>query len=130
MISLTTLAVFAGPIGAPAWQANVIATAVATVPSYVLNRRWVWGRSGSSHWWREVVPFWSLSFGGLVLSTIAVHQADHMAGTAGWVGTGRTLALLSANIGAFGLLWIGQFVLLDRVLFRHPSHDERRAVPA
>ena len=44
--------------------ANILANAVATVPSYYLNRKWVWGKSGRSHLWREVVPFWVLSFVG------------------------------------------------------------------
>ena len=72
LLSLVTLALLVGWWGTIPWVANVIATAVGTVPSYVLNRRWVWGRDGSSDVWREVVPFWILSFSGLVLSTAAV----------------------------------------------------------
>ena len=37
--------------------ANVVACAVATVPSYYLNRTWAWGRRGRSHLWKQVVPF-------------------------------------------------------------------------
>jgi putative flippase GtrA len=57
--------------------ANVLATAVGTVRSYVLNRRWVWGRDGASDLWREVVPFWIPSFSGLVLSTAGPTRRPH-----------------------------------------------------
>jgi hypothetical protein len=64
------------------------------------------------------MPFWVLSFAGLVLSTIAV------ALTAAWT-TGvhygspmiQTALLLVAHLSGFGLLWVAQFILLDRVLF-------------
>lgn len=104
--------------GRAAWVANVVATAVGTVPSYLLNRRWVWGRHGAGDPWREVLPFWLLSFVGLGLSTGAVLVADRLCAGIGLVGSARTLALLAANVSAFGVLWVAQFLLLDRVLFR------------
>ena len=48
---------------------SIFATCVGSVPSYYLNRNWAWGKSGRSHVWREVVPFWVLAFVGLVFST-------------------------------------------------------------
>ena len=71
IISVTTLAAATLGLGMEAWVANVLATAVATVPSYHLNRRWTWGKRGESDLWRELAPFWVLSFAGLVLSTVA-----------------------------------------------------------
>ena len=59
--------------------ANVVANVLATVPSYVLNRRWVWGKSGKSHFWKEVAPFWILSFVGLAFSSLAVWLAGDFA---------------------------------------------------
>jgi putative flippase GtrA len=117
LLSLVTLALLVGRWGTTSWVANIIATAVGTVPSYVLNRRWVWGRRGSGDVWREVVPFWTLSFSGLVLSTAAVATADAWASSIGLVGPTRTALLLLANVGSFAVLWVGQFLVLDRVLF-------------
>ncbi len=125
VVSLVVLGTLAGALGVAAWLANVVATAVGTVPSYLLNRRWVWQRQGSGDPWREVAPFWLLSFTGLVASTIGVALADRVARAAGLSGGVRTLTLLVANVGSFGLLWVGQFLLLDRVLFR-----DRTAAPA
>jgi putative flippase GtrA len=98
--------------------ANVVATAVGTVPSFELNRRWVWGRTGRRSLMAEIGPFCTLSFAGLALSTLAVSLAAAWA-TRARLGTGgRTIAAEAANVAAFGSLWVVQFVVLDRLLFR------------
>jgi putative flippase GtrA len=117
-ISLTVLAVLVATSTVAAGWANVIATSAGIVPSFELNRRWVWSRRGRRSLVREVGPFCALSFAGLGLSTLAVAATAHWATNAG-LGTGpRTLAVTSANLIAFGTLWVLQFVLLDKVLFR------------
>jgi putative flippase GtrA len=98
--------------------ANVVATAVGTVPSFELNRRWVWRRTGHRSLLAEIGPFCTLSFAGLALSTLAVSLTAAWA-TRAHLGTGgRTLAAEAANVAAFGSLWVVQFVVLDRLLFR------------
>jgi putative flippase GtrA len=117
LLSLSVLAALNGVLGVGAVVSNIVATGVGTVPSYVLNRRWVWGRPGGSDPWREVLPFWVLAFTRLAASTVAVGLADQAAAAMGLDGAIRTAALLVANVGAFTALWIGQFLVLDRILF-------------
>src|SRR2546426_1424569 len=74
--SLTVLGVLVGLANAPAGWANVAATAIGTVPSFELNRRWVWLKRGARSIWGEVVPFATLALAGLVLSTVTVHLAS------------------------------------------------------
>lgn len=100
----------------PGW-ANVAATAVGTVPSFELNRRWVWHRHGTASTKREVIPFVALSTAGMVISTLAVTIAGRWVDQAGIAGAGRTLVLQGTNVAAFGTLWLAQFVILDQVLF-------------
>ena len=123
LVSLSILGflVFTGA-ASPGW-ANVIATAVGTVPSFELNRRWVWGRTGQRSLLAEVGPFWVLSFTGLALSTFTVSVAGHWAASAGLHAGMRALVAQAANVCAFGSLWIAQFFILDRSVFG-------RAVPA
>ncbi len=96
-------------VGLTAVVSNIIAVSVSSVPSYLLNRSWVWGKGGRSHLWREVVPFWVMALMGLGLSTLFVSVA------ARW--SHLTLVVLAANLAGFGLLWVVKYVVLDRVLF-------------
>ena len=79
-ISLATLGVLTAGFGVVAWFANVVATALGTLVSYRLNRQWVWRRRDASDPWREIVPFWAMSFAGLVLSTVLVAGAGKAGG--------------------------------------------------
>jgi putative flippase GtrA len=123
-VSLTILGVLVATAAVTAGWANVIATTVGTIPSFELNRRWVWGRTGHRSLFSEVAPFCALSFIGLGLSTLAVSLAAGWAAAAGLGTTVRALTADAANIGTFGVLWVVQFVLLDRVLF-----GRRRSLP-
>jgi len=118
IVSVTVLAASTVGLGFEAWIANVLATAIATVPSYHLNRRWTWGKRGESDLWRELAPFWVLSFAGLVLSTVAVALSDSWLHGAHLGEPLRTFVILMAHLSGFGILWVAQFALLERVLFR------------
>lgn len=123
--SLTVLGVLVSTTAIPAGVANVIATAVGTFPSFELNRRWVWRRTGRRSMRAELVPFWVLSFTGLALSTLTVSVAAAWADSAGLHGFARTAAIEVANVAAWGSLWVAQFVILDRFLF----HTKATATP-
>jgi putative flippase GtrA len=116
-VSLTILGTLLATSATTAGWANVIATAVGTVPSFELNRRWVWKKRGRRSLLGEVGPFCLLSFTGLGLSTVAVSLAAGWATAAGLGSTARTLAAEIANVGTFGTLWVAQYLILDRVLF-------------
>jgi putative flippase GtrA len=96
---------------AMAWVvANVVAVTLAAVPSFYLNRMWVWGRDHRHvSVTREVLPFWGFAFAGLVLSTISVAVAAQFS-DAVWVAN-------AANLAAFGALWVTKFVVFDRHVF-------------
>jgi putative flippase GtrA len=112
------------------WSArtsNIVAVCVSAVPSYYLNRAWAWGKTGKSHLMKEIVPFWSLAFLGLVLSTwaadFAESNAHHLTGS----DLGVRLIVNAAALGAFGVLWVGKFFIFNKVLFAHPHEP---ALPA
>jgi putative flippase GtrA len=108
--------------------ANIVANVVATVPSYALNRRWVWGKSGKSHFWKEVAPFWILSFIGLAFSSLAVWIAGDFA-RAHNLSHGETALLVNlANLMSFGILWIVKFVIYNKLFHVAPvEYEEHHA---
>ena len=95
----------------PPVAANVATVAVGTIPAYLLSRYWVWQKKGKSHWMKEVLPFWVLTFIGFALSTAAVwFVADR------WDPAPIVINL--TNLAAFGVVWLSKFVILDRILFK------------
>ncbi len=117
-VSLTILGFLVATGATSSGWANAIATGVGTIPSFELNRRWVWGKRGHRSLWAEVGPYCAVALSGLVLSTLAVTTASGWAAAAGWGVAGRTLASEAANVATFGALWVLQFAISDRVLFR------------
>jgi len=101
---------------------SVVAVAAGTVPSYDLNRRWTWRKNGPSHLWREIVPFWVMSFIGLVFSTLCVYFAENWAEDRHMSKAHTGLLLNGASLAAFGVLWVGKFFIINRLLFDRDHH--------
>ncbi|HVF14102.1 MAG TPA: GtrA family protein [Acidimicrobiales bacterium] len=108
-----------------AWSprtSNIVAVCLSAVPSYQLNRAWVWGKSGRSHLMKEIAPFWGMCLLGLILSTWAVGYAESHVASITASHLGQKLVVNAAALAAFGVLWIGKFVILNKVLFAHAGH--------
>ena len=135
VVSQVVLAITFGGFHLSARTSNIIATAVATIPSYELNRKWAWGKRGKSHMWKEVAPFWTLSFIGLAFSTWSADYAESV-GQAHHLGHGmQTIVVVGGSLAAWGILWVGKFIFFNKVLFRahpddlEPALDGRTGVP-
>ena len=89
--------------------ANLVAVTVGSIPSYMLNRIWVWGRRGNHQFMREVLPFWVMAFLGLAFSTLLVHFAS--------LWSDAPIVTSIANLTAFGSLWVIKYLVLDSVMF-------------
>lgn len=113
----TIVAVAFGALHWTAQASAVLATTIATGPAYMLNRAWVWRRTGRSHLLQEVAPFWALAFVGLGLSTWAADRARVAALTVNASRTVQTIAVMAATLAAFGVIWVVRFVVLDTVIF-------------
>jgi len=119
VVSLSILGTLVWTGATTAGWANVIATGIATIPSFELNRRWVWRKTGRRSVWAEMGPFFVWTFAELGLSTYVVSGAVRWATLARFGVGARTFVAEVANVATFGLLWVLQFVLLDRILFRN-----------
>lgn len=88
---------------------------VAAVPSYFLNRQWVWGKSGRSRFWREILPFFVVSFTGIGFALVTAALARSFAQTHHLHHLTRTALVVGANIGAFAVVWLLKFVILNKL---------------
>jgi putative flippase GtrA len=117
VITQSALALLYGVVGLSPVVSNVLAVSISTVPAFILNKRWVWGRSGPAHLRREVLPFWGFTLLGLGISSgfvLVAHSLD--------VGT---LLVMFANLLGFGVVWVAKFLFLDALIF-----SDREPVPA
>lgn len=129
-VAVSQVALFALFAGAhwTARSANFGAFVAGGIPSYILNRRWAWGKTGRSHLWREVVPYWGLAFLGLAMSTVAVELAEDWAHDVTNTRLLQACIVNGAAVGAFGILWVGKFFLFNKVIF--VSDEDLRAALA
>ena len=101
--------------------AQTAAAVFSTIPSYILNRRWVWARVGKSSASREILPFWIISLVQFAISLVAVN----------WLGSWmerhvdshllRTICLQLIVLFIYGVMWVGKFVFFNKVLFADRS---------
>lgn len=95
---------------------NVGAVSISSVPAFILNKRWVWGKSGRAHLRREVLPFWAFTLLGLGISSGFVLVAHHL--------EARTLVVMAANLLGFGVVWVAKFLFLDALIFGESTHGD------
>jgi putative flippase GtrA len=117
VISQVTLVLCTGVFGLSAILSNTVAAVISTPASYELNRKWAWGKSGKSHLWREVAPFWGFTLIGYLGSTGTVQLADSMTKSHGVHGVLRVLAIMGAQLFAYGIVWIVKFLVFNRIVF-------------
>ena len=103
---------------------NLAATMLISVPAFLLNKYWVWGKSGRARIRREVIPFWVFTVAGWGLSTGAVFLADESTDDDTIV---HTVSVMAASIAGFGILWVLKYLFLDKIMFgtdHHTPYDE------
>jgi len=117
--ALTSLVILTIVYGVLRLWTEVISTLFANImagfPSYYLNRKWVWGKSGRSHIWRELLPFWVMSISGIGFALYTASLAHNFADAHHLHHLARTVLVVGANVAAFGLLWFLKFLVLNRL---------------
>jgi putative flippase GtrA len=101
----------------------IFANTVASVPSYLLNRQWTWGKTGKSHLFKEVIPFWATSLAGMALAILAAAWAHQFTVAHSLHHFVATVIVLGANFAAFGVLWLGKFVIFNRLFHTGAATD-------
>ena len=109
-------------------EANAASVLISAVPAYYLSRAWVWGKSGKSHFKKEVLPFWIFVAIGFVFSTAMVALAARITGTnnmaAADMTTVQKLLPNIVNMASFGALWVIRFFLMEKLFQQNPELAE------
>ncbi len=124
LITQVLLFVFSYTFHIRGGRATLLASAIAAFPSYYLNRSWVWAKTGRSRIRKEVIPFWAMVFIGLGVASFMGMLADLYARDNALSREARAVLLQFVNIASFGLLWVGKFVIFNKILFAHRPADD------
>jgi putative flippase GtrA len=122
-VSLIVIAIVYG--GLQIWTevpSTVFGNAVATVPSYWLNRKWAWGKHGRSHFMKEIVPFFAVAAAGIAFSIIGASIARHLGIKYNLDHLEQTVLVLVANVASFAIFWVLKLLLFNK-LFQHELEE-------
>lgn len=96
-------------------EATLIGNIVGAIPSYTLNRRWTWGKTGPSHFRKEVLPFAVMAFLGIAFSMVGAAFAKHLVHTHHWSHLINTGIVDSANLASFAIFWVLKLIVFNRI---------------
>lgn len=102
---------------------TIFANLVAAVPSYWLNRKWAWGKSGRSHLVKEVLPFWALSLSSIAFSMVGASVARELGRVWRLDHFDQTVLVLFANVVSFGIFWVLKLLVFNRT-FKIPGLED------
>jgi putative flippase GtrA len=95
--------------------ATLVGNIVAVVPSYYLSRAWAWGKRGRSHWLKEVVPYWAMSFAGIAFSLLGATYVKHVVHEHHLHHLMSTLLVALMNLASFAVFWVLKVLLFNKI---------------
>jgi putative flippase GtrA len=104
-------------VGLTAGWSALCGNSLGAIPSYLLNRYWVWAKTDKNRLFGEIVPFWIVTLIGIGFSLVMGHEAGQFTRHHDIRGLLRLVILLAANLAAFGILWVAKYIFFNRVLF-------------
>jgi putative flippase GtrA len=131
-VSEVLLLVLYGTGTLKAGPAALIANVVATVPSYLMSRYWIWRDAPRNRVGRQVVLYWSTSAVCILLTSLAT-------GAIGRLADGHRYHLAIVGLGFLVVnvvFWLGKFALYHWVIFpgsgdgRIPAAQVDRGAPS
>ena len=93
-----------------------IAASLSAIPAYILSRRWVWKQRGKDSFRTEVLPFWTMAIIGLVFAVASIAIMERF--------TDHPIVIMLTSLGAYGVVWVGKYFVLDKIMWRVPADPE------
>jgi putative flippase GtrA len=95
--------------------ATLAGNLIATLPAYHLNRTWTWGKRGRSHFRREIVPFWTMSFLGISFSMLGAFWARSEVHAHAWNRLADTALVTGTNVACFAVFFLLKLMVFNRI---------------
>ncbi len=92
--------------------ASLVGAAIATVPNFFANKYFVWRVTSRERLRNQLLMFWVIVMLAVSLATLFTYLVDHA--TQGQPTPIRGTAVLVVQVLAFGIVWVGRFLILDR----------------
>lgn len=102
-------------------EATLVGNIIGAIPSYTLNRRWTWGKSGPSHLRKELLPFWIMAVLGIAFSMVGASYARHLVHAHHWSHLFNTGIVDAANLVSFAVFWVLKLIVFNRIF--HVSEE-------
>ena len=110
-------------------EATLIGNIIGAIPSYSLNRRWTWGKTGRSHVRKELVPFWVMAVLGIAFSMVGASYAKGIVHSHHWSHLLNTGIVDGANLVSFAVFWVLKLIVFNRIFqIRDELEIEQRLV--
>ncbi len=100
-------------------SATLFGNVLAIFPSYYLNRSWAWGKRGPSHWRKEVLPYWMMSFAGIAFSLLGAGWVKYIVHTHDLDHSVDTVLVAGMNLASFAVFWVLKILLFNRIFHTH-----------
>ncbi len=115
-VSFTSIAILFGfrIIPGVMWS-TLTGNLIATVPAYWLNRNWTWGKRGKSHFFKEMVPFWAMSFASITFSQVGAFWARYEVHHHAWSRLADTGLVTGTNLLCFGIFFVLKILVFNRI---------------
>lgn len=96
-----------------------VSATLSAIPAYILSRRWVWKQRGKDSFRTEVLPFWTMAVIGLTFAVTCIAIMERF--------TDQPIVIMATSLAAFGVVWVGKYFVLDKIMWRIPPDPEPRS---
>jgi putative flippase GtrA len=96
--------------------ASMLTAAIVTVPSFFILKYFVWPDRSGENLGGQMLAFWAAMMLAFSLATLFAYVIDHAA--ADQTRLIRGTAVFCSQLLAFGIVWVGRYLVLDRWLFK------------
>ncbi len=105
--------------------ASLLTAVIVTVPSFFILKYYVWRDTSGENLAGQMLGFWVVMMLAFSLATLFTYIVDHA--TAAQTTLIRGSAVFCAQLLAFGIVWVGRYIVFDRWLFK-PAPDNPDAI--